>query len=393
MLLSLSLGLFLVESVVSLADDTLILFLDLHLLTAIRGLLFFFAMLMAIGLYVLMGLTPMIPKRLFLPVALFNPVAGLLVIPLLIYFYSRMQQIAWLISLVQVVLGVAILRWIQGGLKLQWPLVPESRIEARRFSWRHLSVFLVVNVFILLPATMLYLALCVSVGVGHFSEGFLALRTDGLTVQVRKYVRDDGRMIQLVPMMHIGDPAFYRKLSQSFPSNSVILMEGVSDDRNLLTNKITYQRMAQSLGLAEQQEEFNPIQSEIVPADVDVEQFGTNTLAFMNLVMLVHAKGASLENVLKMVQYTPPPGFHEELLADLLWNRNRHLLGEIEARLPETQLIIVPWGAAHIPQIAREIQKSGFRLDETRDYFVIRFGSAGRNNVERGGESGKPDED
>jgi hypothetical protein len=43
--------------------------------------------------------------------------------------------------------------------------------------------------------------------------------------------------------------------------------------------------------------------------------------------------------------------------------------------LPQSDNIIVPWGAAHMPGLAKEIQKSGFRLDETREYVVIRFGS------------------
>src|SRR6185503_19323748 len=77
-LLSLGLGLFLADGVVSLVDDSLILFFDIHLLTMIRGMVFLFAMLMAIVIYALMGLTPIIPKRLFIPVTLFNPIAGLL---------------------------------------------------------------------------------------------------------------------------------------------------------------------------------------------------------------------------------------------------------------------------------------------------------------------------
>ena len=31
-----------------------------------------------------------------------------------------------------------------------------------------------------------------------------------------------------------------------------------------------------------------------------------------------------------------------------------------------------------MPEIAREIQKSGFRVDETRNYVAIRFRSAGK---------------
>jgi hypothetical protein len=48
-------------------------------------------------------------------------------------------------------------------------------------------------------------------------------------------------------------------------------------------------------------------------------------------------------------------------------------LDEIQTRLPQSDNIIVPWGVAHMPEIAAEIQKSGFRLDESREYEVIRF--------------------
>ena len=105
-LLSLCLGLFLADAVVSLVDDSLILFFGLHLLAGIRGLVCLFAMLMALVIYGLMGLTPMIPKRLFLPLTLFNPAAMLIVVPFLIFLYSRIQQVSWVVSLCQVIFGL-----------------------------------------------------------------------------------------------------------------------------------------------------------------------------------------------------------------------------------------------------------------------------------------------
>ena len=72
-------------------------------------------------------------------------------------------------------------------------------------------------------------------------------------------------------------------------------------------------------------------------------------------------------------QYQPPPNFEAELFNDLLHKRNRHLLGVIEAELAKSEILVVPWGAAHMPEIAREIQKSGFHLTATEDRTVIRF--------------------
>jgi hypothetical protein len=390
LLLSVGLGLFLADAVISLVDESLIRLLDLHVLTWLRMPLSLFTMLLALVIYGLMGLTPMIPKRVFLPLALFNPVATLVAIPCLIYFYGRIHQIAWGIAFGQVLLGLIILYRVQGGLKFRWPLVPAPQLKDRRFSWRNLSVFLLVNVVVLVPAVFVYLGLCAVLAVNHFSDGFLALRPSGFTVQVRKYIRADGKTIQLVPMLHIGEPEFYQTLAQSFPTNALILMEGVTDNRNLLTNKITYERMAATLGVAEQHEEFKP-RGELVRADVDVAQFSSNTLAGLNLVMLIHARGMTPETLIKLMQFSPPH-FEEQLFDDLLRKRNRHLMGEIQTRLLQAENLIVPWGAAHMPEIAEEIQKAGFQVDETQEYVAIRFRASGNKSkvAENNGDAEKP---
>lgn len=377
LLLSLCLGLFLADAVVSSADDSLILLFGTHLLTGVRAVVWLFALFAAFVVYVLMGFTPMIPKRVFLPLTLFNPAVTLGIIPLAIYFYGRLQQIAWIVSLCQVVLALGVLCWAQGGLRFRWPLVADNRLGSRRFGWLNLSGFLLVNVFVLLPTVIVFLAVCTALAVSHFSEGFLTLRPGGFIVQVRKYVRSDGKTVQLVPMAHVGERDFYWKLSHSFPTNAVVLMEGVSDHNNLLTNTITYRRMASSLGLSEQQKEFDPVQTEIVMADVDIADFTTNTTGFLNLVMLIHGKGLNADNVLRMLRFSPPPRFEEQLWDDLLRKRNQHLLEELRSRLSDPEPLIVPWGVAHMPGIAKGIEASGFRLAETRDYTVIRFHRAG----------------
>jgi len=375
MVLSLFLGLFLADAVVALLDDSLVLFCDVHVLTGIRSVLLPFALLMALVVYGLMGLTPIVPKRLFVPLALFSPLAGLVSIPFMIFFWSRMQQVAWVISLSQVILGLGILHKVQGRIKLRWPIVAECELDARGFSWRNLGVFLLANVFVLVPVVALYLCVCASLAVDHFSDGFVALHPKGLTVQVRKYIRNDGKMIQLVPMSHIGEPKFYRKLTQSFPTNALILMEGVSDDRNLLTNKLSYKRMAASLGVGEQQQEFKPSRTQMVRADVDIEQFATHTIDFLNLAMLIHSQGLNVETILRLVQYSEPSSLQEQLFNDIIGKRNRHLLEEIQSRLPDSECIIVPWGAAHMPGIAKGIQNSGFRVFESEEYVAIQFRS------------------
>lgn len=376
-LLSLGLALFLVDAMVSLADDSLILFLDLHILSGLRGILFFFTVLMSLLLYGSMAITPMIPKRWFVPLALFGPVALLLSIPLLIYFSGHSHRISWAISLCQVFLGLGILYMAQGGWKLRWPVVSELQLTGRGFSWRNLVGFVALNLFVLLPAAFGYLAFSASTAVNHYSEGFMALRPSGFIVQARTYARDDGKTIHLYPMAHIGDASFYRQLTESFPTNSLVLMEGVMDRNNLLTNKPSYKRMATSLGLSDQQKEFKPSPGGSISADMDVSEFAPETIEMINLIMLIHANGLTPETIAKITQYSPSPGSEKRLWEDILTKRNRHLLGEIDSGLLRSDTIVVPWGAAHMPEIAREIQKKGFRVTKTRDFVVIGFGSAG----------------
>ncbi len=372
-LLSLCLGLFLVDAGFSFLDDSLALFFDRHSVSMFREVISILATLMALGIYVLIGLTPMVPKRLFLPIPLFYLVTTLALYPFAIYCYGRMHQVAWAISGCQVILGLWLFFQAQNGIKFRWALVSTGSLGVRNFSWGNLIKFVLTNVFVLLPAVIIYICVCSALAVDHFSDGFMALRPGGFTVQVRKYVRNDGKVIELFPMSHIADEKFYEQVSQTFPTNSIILMEGVTDDHNLLTNKISYKRMAKSLGLAEQHEKFKPIQGVMVRADVDVDQFSPETIDLLNLIMLIHAQGMNPENLRKLIQYSPSPQIEDQLFDDLLRKRNEHLLEEIQSHLPQTRNIMVPWGVAHMPGIAKEIQKSGFQLDETENYTVIRF--------------------
>jgi hypothetical protein len=225
---------------------------------------------------------------------------------------------------------------------------------------------------------MVYLAVCASLAVSHFTGGFMTLRPGGLSVQARKYVRNDGKTIQLFPMAHVADAAFYQIVSQSFPTNSIVLLEGVTDHKHLLTNQISYKRMATALGLGEQHNEFKPVHGSLVRADVDVDVFSSNTIVLLNLVTLLHTKGLQVETLLKLMQYSQPSQVQDPLMEDLLTKRNRHLLEEIHTQLSQTENIVVPWGAAHMPEIAKGIQKSGFHLNDTKDYVVIRFHPFGK---------------
>ncbi len=392
--LSVFLGFFLADACFSVVDTILVLIFDWHVLSGVRGVVSFLSFGFSLLIYVLIGITPMIPKRAFLPLTLFNPVMWLFAIPAYIYFHRAFHLFDFIISCCQLFLGLGVLAWLQGGFRLAWPFVKEDRMGQRGFSWINLSGFVLLNVLVLPSATLVYLAVCAHLAVGHYSDGFLALRTSGITVQARKYVRNDGKTVLLVPMVHIGDPDFYWKVSQSFPTNSIILMEGVTDEKNLLTNKVSYQRAARSLGLAEQQKVFRPTRGQPVRADVDISEFTPVTISVLNLAMLFHARGFTGETIAKALQFSGPPHLEEQLLDDLVKKRNQHVMKELKTQLSNYDDIVVPWGAAHIPGLAEEIQRAGFQLKETREYQVIHFRSrsarSGSANYEKNSNEAAP---
>lgn len=371
--LSLVLGLFLMHGLVSLLDDSLVLAGGSSFLTAMRGVLGMGVVGVSVVLYLGMGLTPLIPKRGFLPVAVFMAVAVLALIPVSIYVPDRIPQAAWLLSLTQVMLGLGLLAWGWRGRDTRWPMVNPASLGHRLFSWGNLLGFAAINAFVIVPGILLYLGFCLGRAVDHFSGSFLALHRDSLSMQTRKYTRPDGKTIHLVPMMHIGEPAFYEQVARAMPTNATVLVEGVTDHRNLLERPISYRRMARSLGLAEQQEEFQPEQVVAVHADVDVEVFSKNTIEFLKLAARVHTEGLSAEVFHRIVEKSQNPSLPRELWDDILHRRNAHLLGVIQELLPETDVLVVPWGAAHMPGLARDLAARGFGVAEVSNLRVLRF--------------------
>jgi hypothetical protein len=227
---------------------------------------------------------------------------------------------------------------------------------------------------------VLCLGCCASATISHFTDGFVSLRPSGIVMQARKYTRDDGKTILLFPMSHIAEADFYASVGRAVSSNSVVLLEGVTDTNNLLTHGISYRRVAKTLHLSEQHEGFSLKRGELVRADVDVSQFSSNTIVMLNLVMLLYSEGLNAHTLSILFGYTPTPEAEQQLLDDLLLKRNAHLLAVLRARLPDSDNFIIPWGAAHMAGISQEIQKSGFHLVATDDFVAIRFGGKGTGN-------------
>ena len=319
----------------------------------------------------LMAFNPSIPKRFFLPISLFIPVTSIGILPLLVYFNDYTLIIDWVLSIAQLLLGVIIIYQIRGSIKLDWPIFPIPELPNKKFSWKNLCGFFFVGLFLALPSVITYGAFSAKLAVEHFTDGFVLVKPSGIWMQMRSYVRDDGKKIILMPMSHIGETKFYHDISANFPLNSVILMEGVSDKSKLTQTHSNYSKMAGIIGVVEQTEVFKP-QGEIVAADVDMSSFSPGTLELLKSVMLIHSKGVNAETMPILLKPTSPQ-LEKQLMEDILTKRNQHLLEVIQERLLTSDNIVVPWGAAHMPGISSGIEKLGFRVIEKNEYMALRF--------------------
>lgn len=370
--LSLLIVMFLISGLVSFLDDTLLLFNRTDL-TLTRALVVLLMLPVGFITYLVVACSPGVPKRVFLPIALFIPVVNVAVLPLLIYFHSHAAWITWGASLFQLLAGYLMIHHLRTGERIVWPLFPESRLIQKKFRWSHFAAVMLAGAFVLIPALLACVAFSAKLAIGRFTDGFVELRGSGLVMDVREYERDDGRKITLVPMSHVGESGFYAELSQSFPDNAVVLLEGVSDHANILTIQTGYSRIAEAAGVVEQQKHFKP-RGRLVAADIDLSEFSPETLDLLKAAMLIHSKGVTAETMPILMKPTPP-NMQRQLMHDILTKRNHHLLKVIHEQLPEAGHIIVPWGAAHMPEIAAEIQKSGFKQTASREMTAIRFGT------------------
>ncbi len=65
-------------------------------------------------------------------------------------------------------------------------------------------------------------------------------------------------------------------------------------------------------------------------------------------------------------------------MTDILTNRNAHLANEIRSALDDYDVVIVPWGALHMPEIEDTLESWGFQKTREIDRPVVKFGKSAK---------------
>jgi hypothetical protein len=254
-------------------------------------------------------------------------------------------------------------------------LFPREATCFAEFSWARTTLTLAVKFFIGVPALCAYLLVSTQILVREYSSGFLEITPSGIFTEARIYELN-GRKIYLLPTIHIASPAFYETLMAGLPEqSSVILPEGVTDQKGLLKAGIDYSGAADSVGLAAQPDlTVQPKSHAVLRCDADVSDFSPVTIGVLNGLgrVLKNFQSGETEGMLAAMEALES-GDPAALWKDILETRNNKVLEGLKQALPRYEHVAVPWGAAHMPGIERGLLALHARRTETRRVEVFQW--------------------
>ena len=233
--------------------------------------------------------------------------------------------------------------------------------------------------------------------------GFVDFDGEGVLLADRVYAAGD-RRVRLVGMMHFGEregyEALFQELAEAGPEVAV-LTEGVTDEEGLLETQLDYGGVAEVLGLERQEsiEEYvwsaserpDPAMAspEFIHADVDVSDFGEVTIEWLGETGALYSGESFLSVFLELYwKLLESPQLMQVVLSDIVEYRNEVLLGHIGRELDAHPVVVVPWGAMHMPGVAAVLEENGFVAIEHRSVRLISWSGVA---AALSGESASPE--
>jgi hypothetical protein len=379
--------LFLADGAFSFVDEATTLALGSSPLSGVRAAFALAVLAMTVPMAATIGVTPKAPKRVLVPPILFAWWAG----PAMAYPFGlwKPAHLAFVLALLQVLLALAVWYFAPnlGGTRRTLPVAVTG---AQAFSWKYVLVAGPVTALLFLLVAAGSVALGFSTQIEVLTGGYVRLRPDGIYLVERQF-RSGDREVRLAGMMHVARREFYSGvLPPPDPAEpSVVLVEGVTDRKRLLGGRtLDYGRLAKLLNVTSQSDSVfsNRVTDEmakqgsasgtvgqpIAPkgpgiyykhADVDVENFHPQTIAFILAVIAIFQSNDLREVVQLLADPSSPIAdeeAQEQVMDDILFSRNQRLVTEIESSLKDYHRVVVPWGAMHLPEIESWLRDHDF---------------------------------
>jgi hypothetical protein len=376
--------LFLTDGVFSLVDEATTLVLGSSPLSGVRAAFALAVLAMSFPMAAIIGVTPKAPKRVLVPPILFAWWAG----PAMAYPFGlwKPAHLALVLAMLQVLLAAAVW-YFAPNLSGTRRTLPIALARTQAFSWKYLLLAgpLTALLFLLVAASSVVLGF--STQIELLTGGYVRMRPDGIYLVERQFQSGD-REVRLAGMMHVARREFYSGvLPAPDPAEpSVVLVEGVTDRKRLLGGRtLDYGRVAKLLNVTSQSDSVfsNRVVDEMGKqgltggqpagangsgiyykhADVDVESFHPQTIAFILAVIAIFQSNDLREFIELLANPSSPianEDAQEQVMDDILFSRNQRLVAEIESSLKDYRRVVVPWGAMHLPEIESWLRDHGF---------------------------------
>lgn len=391
--------LFLADGGFSLMDELVSLLTPMMPFTALRDLLAVSVIIMSVPLYLCLGIDRRLPKRVFLPLISF--VVWTIISTGLFPTLAEFRIYGLLMAAAQVIIGMLPLSCFRNGEE-RCLTMPPALFTTPFFSLKNTLIFGAANLAIVPLVLVLFVFAVANTYMTEYTAGFMHLAPGGLTMTERVYTRAN-RTIRLAAMIHVGNKEYYDALADSVtPGRIIVLAEGVTDDDNLLRNRIDYGKVAGFLGLTSQEkllfrgklieeEEFESPrlsrsgtkdrgksgQADILRADVDVSAFRPPTILFLDaLGKNLRESPSFVRGILALNTWAEKnitPDMNTIIMDDILHRRNLAVIGHLDRALERYDTVIIPWGALHMKEIEADVLKRGFVLQKERERVSIDF--------------------
>jgi len=389
---------FLADGLLSLAT------VALPALTRVQNNLAFAVFLAAALLQVAMMFSARLPKRYLLPATLFTLWCGFtnsFPVPLFIEKHAEL-----VIALAQCVLG--------SGLLVAFKRFTFEWTDRPAFTWSNFFKVGALNFLVVLVVSTLLIWAGVS-AIETKTAGYVVIRPGGISLEERWFERTDGKVVRLIGMVHVANAEFYESLTATLPAkdSAIVLLEGITDRNELLQKNFSYSNLAQALGVTSQTESkfmINAEKKSFDPhapgkpsinkddsriqywrADVDLSDFQLSTLEYLEAMGDLLSSNSLGEVVEKLTARSSP--LKEETDSKIFWAdvvdlRNKHLLEKVSDALGLTDIVIVPWGALHMPIFEQQLKDWGF--EETHRVRRMALNFRGKVSVEKSMKSLDP---
>lgn len=392
--------LFLADAGFSLVDELVSLLTPLMPFASFRNLLAGTVIMMAVPLYICLGVDRRLPKRVFLPLIAF--ILWTLVSTWLFPVLGELKVYGFLMAMVQTLLGMLPLVWFRNGGQ-PCLTMPAEEFDGPFFSTRNSLIFFAVNLLVVPLVLVIFSLSVVDAYMSEYTSGFMHLRPGGLKMTERVYTRDN-RTIRLAAMIHVGNREYYQQMASSIATGrTIVLAEGVSDDRNQLKNRLDYGKVAEFIGLSTQDrmlfkgrlideigvdgdepttsksaDPAGKLEPDILRADVDMSSFRPTTIQFLDAIGKHLRESRSFAGgvmaINRWAEKNVTPEMYDVIMDDILHRRNLIVLGHLDRALAKYDTVVIPWGALHMKEIEENVLKRGFVLQNQRERVSIDSG-------------------